>query len=80
MMSTSMAAQVTRQANILSAFANRQGQLVFFHQHDGSAKSIVNLDFFDLRWCQSGRNQSLQRIAVLDNVDPLALKFFQKCP
>ncbi len=67
--------QLGCQANVLSAAADGQRELVFGHQHNGPAELRIEEHVADLGWLKCIRDKHLQRIVPADNIDALAAQF-----
>src|SRR5262249_51584101 len=66
--------QLARQPDVLAALADRQGQLIFLHQHDRPAQPGVEEYFLDGRRLQGVGDHDLQRIVPADDVDALVVQ------
>src|SRR5262249_16202150 len=63
--------QLAGQANVLSAPANRQRQLVFLHQYDRPPQARVEVHLLDVRRLQGVGNEYLESVVPADDVDAL---------
>src|SRR6185312_3276349 len=67
--------QFGSEADVLTAAADRQGQLVVRYQHDGPAKPRIGEDFGNLGRLKGIRNQHLKGVVPAHDVDAFAVEF-----
>ena len=64
--------QLGGQADVLTAAADGQGQLILLDQHDGPAQTRVQEHLLDGRRLQGVGDHDLQRVVPADDVDAFA--------